>query len=73
MDNLKPCPFCGAKAELVYLTIDCGDYPNEYEYFVACTYCFAETRHYEHPDIPNAKEYAMASWNTRALKKGCVK
>jgi len=65
---LKPCPFCGKTAELIFETIPCGDYPDEYQYYVMCTNCFAETRHYDYPDIPNADEHAVASWNTRPIE-----
>jgi len=66
--DLKPCPFCGGLAELIYATIDCGDYPNEYQYYVECSNCYANTRAYDYPDIPGAKEYAIASWNTMPIE-----
>lgn len=64
-NSFNPCPFCGGMAELVFWTIDGGDYPDRYEYFVMCQNCYAETAHYDYPEIPNADEYAIASWNTR--------
>ena len=64
-DFLKKCPFCMGDAELIYETIPCGDYPDEYAYYVMCKVCHVKTQHYDYPDIPNAREYALASWNTR--------
>ena len=65
--KLKPCPFCGSEAELIRDTIPCGDYPDEYDQYVVCSSCGAETRHYDPDTIPNAIEYAVASWNTRPI------
>lgn len=67
-NELKPCPFCGGDGDVMLCTIDGGDYPDEYQYHVYCTRCYAETRRYDHPDIPNAMEYAIASWNSRPIE-----
>lgn len=66
--GLKPCPFCGSEAELIRDTIPCGDYPDEYDQYVTCSNCGAETRHYDPDTIPNAIEYAVASWSTRPIE-----
>lgn len=50
--NLKPCPFCGGEAELIYKDCDC---------FVKCTICHARTML-----LPD-EQRALHFWNTRKL------
>ncbi len=66
--ELKPCPFCGEAASLIYATNYYGNYFNGFQYYVKCSTCLAETPHYDHPVIPAAKEYAIAYWNYRPLE-----
>ena len=66
--ELKPCPFCGGDGDVMLRIIDGGDYSDEYQYYASCTRCHTESRRYDHPDIPNAMEYAIASWNSRQIE-----
>ena len=66
--ELKPCPFCGGDGDVMLWIIDGGDYSDEYQYYAYCTRCYTESRSYDHPDIPNAMEYAIASWNSRQIE-----
>lgn len=52
MDELKLCPFCGAKAE-VYQTI-------ESRWVIECLLCFARSW------ARDSKEEAIKAWNRRA-------
>ena len=52
--KLKPCPFCGGKAETGKLN-DINDYP----YFVECVKCDAAFRSFE------SEKEAVKMWNTR--------
>jgi Lar family restriction alleviation protein len=54
--ELKPCPFCGASAEV---KSECNDYGDR-EYYTACTGCEAEMRYCVSPDD------AANSWNRRS-------
>lgn len=51
-DKLKPCPFCGNKAEITKL-----DFAKSY--FITCSSCFAEMGQFK------AEEEAIHMWNTR--------
>ena len=62
--NLKPCPFCGAEAEIAYS----GD---EYELVcsVGCTQCSARVRVADDTvdrDFARLEADAVAEWNKRA-------
>ena len=50
--KLKPCPFCGGKAKLVYY------YP--FRYYVSCVVCAAAT-----VALPS-EEAAINTWNRRS-------
>ena len=50
MAELKPCPFCGGKAEMKSYT----------RFWVACDDCLSETSTY------STKEEAIEAWNRRA-------
>ena len=58
---LKPCPFCGGKAEII-VSLD-SDY---YKYKVICSMCGIATLR-EH-----IKERAISTWNNREEIKKCV-
>jgi len=55
MTELKPCPFCGSKAEIYQ------DY--EGSWTIECTVCFA--RSWPRKD----KEQAIEAWNRRATNE----
>ena len=60
MSELKPCPFCGGKAEMLI---------NEYEdsrkeYLVACTECDGMVERWR-----EAEEEAVEQWNRRVSDK----
>ncbi|WP_407310947.1 Lar family restriction alleviation protein [Desulfosporosinus sp. SB140] len=62
MENLKPCPFCGGKAEIrTYHRHD------EDEYSVWCTSCYKNKlislNTFSYPN----KEDAIATWNRRVI------
>lgn len=50
MDNLKPCPFCGAEA----IAFPCAG-----KYYVKCVACQVETRR-------DTRDEAASDWNRRA-------
>ncbi len=54
--KLKPCPFCGGKAEVLN---GCTCYEPD-DYWISCKKCEAETRIYD------SEAAAIAAWNTRA-------
>lgn len=56
---LKPCPFCGGKAEAVnYIT----------EGAVRCTICWVRvSRAHNSPTIDDGYPAAISAWNTRAI------
>ncbi|TQI66248.1 Lar family restriction alleviation protein [Clostridium sp. KNHs216] len=57
MDELKPCPFCGYKAEIRRTALTSQSRP---KFFVACGVCGVET-----PRIARTKEEAVTAWNRR--------
>lgn len=57
--KLKPCPFCGGKAEIVYRT----NYSAHKFYRTECSECDARTASYE--DEPGKGE-AIERWSRRA-------
>lgn len=57
MEELKPCPFCGGRANC-YQGEDWT--VNPFPFFVRCDDCKAETQHC------SKIEYAIAAWNRRA-------
>ena len=58
MDKLKPCPFCGNKADMVQ--------PNEDVYIVGCS---NEDCHMWCGLAFNMEEHAVKFWNTRTPKE----
>lgn len=58
--KLKPCPFCGGKAEFIEGCITCKT-----TIAVRCTNCNVKTE--SHPESVNycAREIAMTEWNRR--------
>ena len=59
--ELKPCPFCGGKAEF-------GVNPNTFckTIWVYCQKCGAETKHFEIDLYSCAAKNAAEAWNRRA-------
>ena len=55
-DELKPCPFCGHAAELIF-----DDRTRGYRYKVACTHCEVQT---EGSAFQN-DEFNTNQWNKR--------
>lgn len=53
--ELKPCPFCGGKAEIIEAAW-CG----KYECYVSCTVCRVTQTHYL-----RSKRVAISEWNRR--------
>ena len=53
-DELKPCPLCGGKAELVYID------RHYRECFVKCLKCKVEQGH-----VYRSKQSAITAWNRR--------
>ena len=49
--NLKPCPFCGNKAEIDFLESECT-------WYIGCTNCTCEIQ-----DL--SEEKSISAWNTR--------
>ncbi len=78
MDEIKPCPFCGGKADVRH-----GNLYMDETYRVECSACLAMTRRYmvNHPQIRSdgsrdentrytareAIEKAVEAWNRRSL------
>ena len=57
-EELKPCPFCGCKAEIDRI---CSVNETEYlEYLVRCSKCGVSM-------LANSEEITVSSWNTRKL------
>ena len=71
MDELKPCPFCGGEAGLLYPTTD-----EETRAFVICTRCGARSKEIVRlyltvlddgeKQLHSAWEEATNAWNRRA-------
>lgn len=76
-ERLKPCPFCGGKAELTYCKV-----PMERPYglpkylgdlleaFVECTKCHAKTEYIRENIHICADEEAIKLWNKRKERDG---
>lgn len=60
MDKLKPCPFCGGKAELEHS----GDRP-AFSY-IRCTNCCLKSPGIMISFSKSSDEEAIANWNRRA-------
>ena len=61
MNDLKPCPFCGAEAEIfkdVTFRAETGEKIDEIKFFVWCTECTALV-------CGDTEEIAMQAWNRR--------
>lgn len=57
--ELKPCPFCGGKANFWESKANNGYL---YGYAVRCSVCRSRSKTY------GSEEYAMAAWNRRSTK-----
>lgn len=57
MDELKPCPFCGNKAEIHYTSSQSFATT---KFFVGCNVCGVET-----PRIARTRKEAIITWNRR--------
>ena len=55
-EDMKPCPFCGGKPELILL----GMFKNSNECFVKCNKCKIEQGH-----MYMSKQAAITAWNRR--------
>lgn len=71
MDELKPCPFCGNKAEIHYTSSQSFATT---KFFVGCNVCGVET-----PRIARTRKEAIITWNRRPTPEnkpltceGCV-
>ncbi len=62
MEKLKPCPFCGGKAEVVQWR-DTADLNATW---VTCMVCDAMIEHCHHKDQEIAKHQSIKAWNKRA-------
>ena len=65
MDKLKPCPFCGGKAELYEseaYNLKTEEKEERIRFFVICEECTALT-------CGTTKKRAIEAWNRRANKK----
>jgi len=64
--ELKPCPFCGGKAELI------TNYINHKKtfFYVLCIECNAAAKEYSDNVVFNkaGKEQAIAAWNKRGVE-----
>ncbi len=58
MSKMKPCPFCGAKAEL-FIEYGYGNYNDKYS--VMCTKCECDMGEFD------SLEEAYEKWNTRVV------
>ena len=54
-NELKPCPFCGGKVEI----IKCGLFGNDVGYYPKCKKCGCELKVY------TSKQNAKKAWNRR--------
>ena len=57
MDDLKPCPFCGAKAELSSRSVEGWE-----TWVVECTWCEGSVGN---TNLSSSKEEAIENWNMR--------
>lgn len=61
MDNLKPCPFCGYRAEIEHTFIFGNDYS-----LVRCVKCRVKTEPIMKSFTYSSDERAAEAWNRRA-------
>lgn len=60
MEELKPCPFCNGKSEI----IDTGNhYPRTFYRIVCCSSCAVQGKFYD------TEEEAIEAWNRRATNE----
>ncbi len=66
--ELKPCPFCGGKAEVMHM--DCTDHSDGSAWTVWGVWCVddlnAEYSHGHFIDNYETRDEAVAAWNRRA-------
>ena len=71
--ELKPCPFCGGKAELRTRVLERERKDEPLYSFVCCTSCFASGPNFHYKDIDrtgiNPTDEAAKAWNKRAGKE----
>ena len=64
MSELKPCPFCGGKAEIEHNEILTLMFS-----YVVCRNCGAKTGEYRVNSTYSSDEKAIEAWNRRAGEK----
>ena len=65
MEELKKCPFCGGKAELI---TNRSDLTSNAWSKVRCKSCYAETKKYYIAHEYSSDDLAVDAWNRRAYE-----